>query len=141
MTFGEICNYFLYALSGFFFGIFASRYSILAAIKIVANVKEQGIFSGVLGSFLQVVFIAVAFFIFPVWFITRTQVGGFFYYAVLVYFFNKGFEGNRNGLIWITKDILDWDNFRTKQELNQFEIAIDLEDLYVSFFLKPENHA
>ena len=50
-------------------------------------------------------------------------------------------EGNRNGLIWITKDILDWDNFRTKQELNQFEIAIDLEDLYVLFFLKPENHA
>ena len=63
MTFGEICNYFLYALSGFFFGIFASRYSILAAIKIVANVKEQGVFSGVLGSLLQVVFIAVAFFI------------------------------------------------------------------------------
>lgn len=50
-------------------------------------------------------------------------------------------EGSRNGLIWITKDILDWDNFRTKQELNQFEIAMDLEDLYVSFFLKPENHA
>lgn len=50
-------------------------------------------------------------------------------------------EGGRNGLIWITKDILDWDNFRTKQELDQFEIAIDLEDLYVSFFLKPENHA
>ena len=50
-------------------------------------------------------------------------------------------EGNRNGLIWITKDILDWDNFRTKQELNQFEIAMDLEDLYISFFLKPENHA
>ena len=37
MTFGEICNYFLYALSGFFFGIFASRYSILAAIKIGAR--------------------------------------------------------------------------------------------------------
>ena len=50
-------------------------------------------------------------------------------------------EGSRNGLIWITKDILDWDNFRSKQELDQFEIAIDLEDLYVSFFLKPENHA
>jgi hypothetical protein len=50
-------------------------------------------------------------------------------------------EGSRNGLIWITKDILDWDNFRTKQELNQFEIAMDLEDLYISFFLKPNNHS
>ena len=50
-------------------------------------------------------------------------------------------EGSRNSLIWITKDILDWDNFRSKQELDQFEIAMDLEDLYISFFLKPENHA
>lgn len=92
MTFGEICNYFLYALSGFFFGIFASRYSIISALKILEKVREQGIVSGVFSSMLQVVFLATAFFIFPVWFITRTQVGGFFYYAVLVYFFNKGYR-------------------------------------------------
>lgn len=92
MTFGEICNYFLYALSGFFFGIFASRYSILAAIKLKGNVNEQGLFSGLLSSIPQVLFMAVAFFIFPVWFITRTQTGGFFYYLVLIYFFNKGYR-------------------------------------------------
>ena len=92
MTFGEICNYFLYALSGFFFGIFASRYSIISVLKIFDKVREQGIISGVLGSMLQVVFLATAFFIFPVLFISKTQVGGFFYYAVLVYFFNKGYR-------------------------------------------------
>ena len=92
MTFGEICNYFLYALSGFFFGIFASRYSIISVLNIFDKVREQGIISGVLGSMLQVVFLATAFFIFPVLFINKTQVGGFFYYAVLVYFFNKGYR-------------------------------------------------
>ena len=92
MTFGEICNYFLYALSGFCFGIFASRYSIISVLKIFDKVREQGIISGVLGSMLQVVFLATAFFIFPVLFINKTQVGGFFYYAVLVYFFNKGYR-------------------------------------------------
>ena len=92
MTFGEICNYFLYALSGFFFGIFASRYSIISLLKIFDKVREKGIISGVFGSMLQVVFLATAFFIFPVLFINKTQVGGFFYYAVLVYFFNKGYR-------------------------------------------------
>lgn len=92
MTFGEICNYFLYALSGFFFGIFASRYSIISVLKIFDKVREKGIISGVFGSMLQVVFLATAFFIFPVLFINKTQVGGFFYYAVLVYFFNKGYR-------------------------------------------------
>ena len=92
MTFGEICNYFLYALSGFFFGIFASRYSIISLLKIFDKVRERGIISGVLGSMLQVVFLATAFFIFPVLFINKTQVGGFLYYAVLVYFFNKGYR-------------------------------------------------
>ena len=92
MTFGEICNYFLYALSGFFFGIFASRYSIISVLKIFDEVRERGIISGVFGSMLQVVFLATAFFIFPVLFINKTQVGGFFYYAVLVYFFNKGYR-------------------------------------------------
>ena len=92
MTFGEICNYFLYALSGFFFGIFASRYSIISVLKIFDKVRGQGIISGVLGSMLQVVFLATAFFIFPVLFINKTQVGGFFYYAVLIYFFNKGYR-------------------------------------------------
>lgn len=92
MTFGEICNYFLYALSGFFFGIFASRYSIISVLKIFDKVRERGIISGVFGSMLQVVFLATAFFIFPVLFINKTQVGGFFYYAVLIYFFNKGYR-------------------------------------------------
>ena len=50
LTFGEICNYFLYALSGFFFGIFASRYSIISALKILERVLT--IISAVLTLFL-----------------------------------------------------------------------------------------
>ena len=92
MTFGEICNYALYALSGFFFGIFASSYSVLATIKLRANISEKGLANGLLGSLPQILFIALAFFIFPILFITRTQTGGFFYYLVLVYFFTKGYR-------------------------------------------------
>lgn len=92
MTFSEICNYFLYGLSGFFFAIFASRYSIFSAIKIVTNVREQGFGSGVLKSIPQIFFIIIAFFIFPILFITKTQTGGFFYYLTLIYYFNKGYR-------------------------------------------------
>ncbi len=92
MTFGEIINYFLYALSGFCFGIFASRYSVLSLGKTMLNVKSDGLLSGMLGSLPQLLFLFAAFFIFPVWFITKTPVGGFFYCAVLIYFFNKGYR-------------------------------------------------
>ena len=47
-------------------------------------------------------------------------------------------EGTRNGLIWILKDVLNLDNFKSDRELDLFEIAVDLENLYISFFMKPE---
>lgn len=92
MTFSEIIRYILYGMSGFFFGIFASRYSILATVKLRGNLREKGFGNGLLCSVPQILFLALAFFIFPVLFITRTQVGGFFYYLVLIYFFNKGYR-------------------------------------------------
>lgn len=92
MTFGEIINYILYGFSGFCFGIFASRYSVLAAAKIMSKLKSSGFMGGLLGSLPQLLFILVTFFLFPVWFITRTPIGGFFYCAVLVYFFSKGYR-------------------------------------------------
>lgn len=92
MNFGEICNYILYGLSGFFFAIFASRYSILSAIKLVTNIREKGYGNGIINSIPQIFFMIIAFFIFPILFITKTQTGGFFYYLTLIYFFNKGYR-------------------------------------------------
>ena len=54
----------LYVISGFLFGIFASRYSVLS----------------------------IAFIAFPLLFSTRTVMGSFVYYAVLLFFFSKGYN-------------------------------------------------
>lgn len=91
MTFGETVNLLLYAFSGFCFGIFASRYSVLCVVKIVRLWRGGGLAS--LPSCLpQLLFLGVSFLAFPAWFLTRTQIGGFVYYVVLLYFFNKGFR-------------------------------------------------
>lgn len=91
MSFSIIINYILYGISGFCFGAFASRYSVLAAAAIAEKYRSEGI-SGVLSCLPQLLFIFTAFFIFPTWFITRTPVGGFVYYAVLLYFFSCGYR-------------------------------------------------
>lgn len=74
----------LYVLSGFFFGIFASRYSVLAW----RTIRSRGVFA----SLLQAAVLLLAFFIFPLLFSTRTVIGSFVYYAVLLFFFSKGFN-------------------------------------------------
>lgn len=56
----------LYVLSGFLFGIFASL--------------------------LQVCILLIAFIAFPLLFSTRTVMGSFVYYAVLLFFFSKGYN-------------------------------------------------
>lgn len=91
MDFGEIINYILYAISGFCFGIFGSRYSVLASVKIREKISTEGI-SGLLSSLPQLLFILISFFVFPVLFISKTTVGGFFYCLVLIYFFSKGYK-------------------------------------------------
>lgn len=89
MNFGEIVNWLLYAFSGICFGVFASRYSVLSAIYIKDKYKEEGI-ACLYSCLPQLLFIVVTFFLFPTWFISKTPVGGFFYYAILAYFFSKG---------------------------------------------------
>ena len=69
----------LYVLSGFLFGIFASRYSVLSWRTIFA-------------SLLQVCILLIAFIAFPLLFSTRTVIGSFVYYAVLLFFFSKGYN-------------------------------------------------
>lgn len=91
MDFSTILNYILYGISGFLFGIFASRYSVLSAIKLRENIASGGA-AGITASIPQLLFMLVSFFIFPAWFIFKTTTGGFVYCAVLVYFFSKGYK-------------------------------------------------
>lgn len=91
MDIGTLINYILYALSGFCFGIFASRYSVLSCLKIKERLAASGL-SGLITTLPQLLFLLVSFFIFPAWFITRTPIGGFFYCAILIYFFSQGYR-------------------------------------------------
>ena len=91
MSFSEIVNLLLYAVSGFCFGIFASRYSVLCAVHIAQKWCSSGA-GGLCSCLPQLLFLCVSFFGFPVWFISRTQTGGFVYYAVLVFFFSRSYR-------------------------------------------------
>lgn len=91
MTFHQIVTYLLYGLSGIFFGIFASRYSVLSALKLKATWKKEGLV-GLMTCLPQMLFIFVSFLLFPSWFLTRTTTGGFAYYLCLLFFFNKGMQ-------------------------------------------------
>ena len=72
----------LYVLSGFFFGIFASRYSVLGAVRS----------RGLLSAIVQLCVLLLAFVVFPLLFSNRTVMGSFVYYAVLLFFFSKGIK-------------------------------------------------
>ena len=52
-------------------------------------------------------------------------------------------EGNRDNLTKFFAGVLEWDRDLDYMvhSLDQFEIAMDLEQGYISFFMKPDNHA
>lgn len=52
-------------------------------------------------------------------------------------------EGNRDNLTKFFAGVLEWDRDvdYMVHSLDQFEIAMDLEQGYISFFMKPENLA
>lgn len=91
MDISEILNYILYAFSGLCFGASASRYSVLATVNMVEAYRKNG-FSGLSSCWFGILFVLIAAFVFPVWFSGRTTVGGFCYYAVFIYFFNRGYQ-------------------------------------------------
>ena len=96
MDYETFINSALYLFSGFCFGIFASRFCLLCTAGIIEAYRQSGL-TGILKRWYYLAFIIGACFIFPVWFIGRTVVGGFVYYAVLIYFFNKGYQNYING--------------------------------------------
>ena len=93
LTFSQIVNTALYIISGFFFGIFASRNSIFSILNIRHTFVEKdfspaSLFKAIAG----LLFLALAFLIFPSWMSARTTAGAFAYYAVLLFYFSKGWK-------------------------------------------------
>ena len=75
MTIDNILNTILYIIAGFFFGIFASRYSVIATAKILTAKKVFGLgLKLFLNCLASVIFIFIAFFFFPIWMGTFFQL-------------------------------------------------------------------
>lgn len=91
--FNAIINMVLLVISGFFFGIFASRQSLFAMSYILNSYKKtRWDFLLSLPLLLHLSILLVTFFVFPVWFSTHTLSGTFTYFLVLLYFFSKGWQ-------------------------------------------------
>lgn len=92
-AFSQIVNSALYIVSGFFFGIFASRNSIFSVMRIRHKFSEKDFSPAALFIIAcSVLFLALAFLVFPAWLSSRTTVGAFSYYAVLLFYFSKGWK-------------------------------------------------
>ena len=93
LSFSQIVNTALYVVSGFFFGIFASRNSIFSALHIRKVLAEKDFSAASLfKTACSVLFIVLAFLVFPSWMASRTTAGAFAYYAVLLFYFSKGWK-------------------------------------------------
>lgn len=95
MDFHQIVNLALYAFSGICFGVFGSRQTLQAAIKLSEASKEAG-FSGLITELPSIAILLITLIIFPSIFTTRTELGGFAYYLTLIYFCNKGWKIYKN---------------------------------------------
>ena len=92
-SFSQIVNSLLYIISGFFFGIFASRHSILSVMNIRRTLADKDYSSAVLFRLaFSILFLALAFLVFPSWMASRTVIGAISYYAVLLFYFSKGWK-------------------------------------------------
>ena len=92
-SFSQIVNSLLYIISGFFFGIFASRHSIFSVMNIRRTLAEKDFAPASLFRLaFSVLFIVLAFLVFPSWMASRTSIGAIAYYAVLLFYFSKGWK-------------------------------------------------
>ena len=92
-SFSHIVNSLLYIISGFFFGIFASRHSIFSVINIRRTLTEKDFSAPSLFRLaFSFLFIVLAFLVFPSWMVSRTAIGAIAYYAVLLFYFSKGWK-------------------------------------------------
>ena len=89
-SFSHIVNSLLYIISGFFFGIFASRHSIFSVMNIRRTVADKDFAPASLFRLaFSILFIVLAFLVFPSWMASLTSIGAIAYYAVLLFYFSK----------------------------------------------------
>ena len=78
-SFSQIVNSLLYIISGFFFGIFASRHSIFSVMNIRRTLADKDYSSAVLFRLaFSILFLALAFLVFPSWMASRTAIGAIY---------------------------------------------------------------
>jgi len=83
----KILSQILYGVSGFFFAIFAVRFSRVAITKVKLTWQQRGFGAAFLLSCLpSIIFLLFAIFLFPILFYTRTPIGGFVYLATYIFF-------------------------------------------------------
>ena len=92
-TFSQVVNTALYIVSGFFFGIFASRNSLFSVLRIRNGFAGKDFSPASLFRMaFSMLFLILAFLVFPSWLSSRTTAGAFTYYAVLLFYFSKGWK-------------------------------------------------
>ena len=92
-SFSHIVNSLLYIISGFFFGIFASRHSIFSVMNIRRTLAEKDFSpTSLFRLVFSFLFLVLAFLVFPSWMASRTGAGAIAYYAVLLFYFSKGWK-------------------------------------------------
>lgn len=93
-SFSQIVNSLLYIISGFFFGIFASRNSVFSVLNIRRTFSEKKFSPTTLFRLaFSFLFLVLSFLVFPSWMASRTTIGAIAYYSVLLFFFAKGWKG------------------------------------------------
>ena len=95
MNIDTMLSQILYCLSGFLFAAFF----LSEVVKIFFLFYWRTLASRppLLQCAPYVLFIIAAFTLFPFWLITRTEAGGFIYYATLLFFFTKGYRADKKG--------------------------------------------
>lgn len=89
MNIDTMLSQILYCLSGFLFGIFASRYSVISWRTLASRPPLLQCAPYVLlSSQLYAVSLLADY---------RTEAGGFIYYATLLFFFTKGYRADKKG--------------------------------------------
>lgn len=93
----NILTQILYALSGFFFGIVGIRYSTVGFITIIGTWKQKGlaqVFS--VKCLLYFFVILVGTFIFPILLASRSELAGFIYYMIFIFYGSRNYRIYQN---------------------------------------------
>lgn len=93
LTLGQILNLMIYLIAGVLFGVFSSRQSIFCVRRVRTLYRAHGAGFRMLVSIpFSLLFLLFAFLLFPGWLAGHTVAGAIAYYAVLLFFFSKGWK-------------------------------------------------